>query len=398
MREETLGQLIKQGEGQTVEFKREFTTDVGKEIVAFANTDGGVIIIGVDDDGRIVGVEGKPRKIEERVMGVCRTNCQPPLTPQVEIAVLDGQPLVVISVAEGERLYSANNICYVRAGSTSRRAMVDELHRLALKTTPEVFERTPVRGKTWADLDLPRLQEYLEQRSPGATTVNNLSPQQLAVGLGLATIRGESAIPTAAGLMLFGLHPQWAMPEWGLSALRISGLDITDPIADRVECEGTADQLIEQGEAFVRRNLRVAAVFEDTGQYIQRQDVPEYPLFAAREAIANAVAHRDYGFPERITLRMFDDRLQVGNPGGLVGGLRLEELLQRGGRSVPRNRIMADFLRERGKMETVGRGLLRIQREMRELGSEPPVFRDEGTHFVVVLPSRHRSIPELQRK
>ncbi len=68
MREETLGQLIKQGEGQTVEFKREFTTDVGKEIVAFANTDGGVIIIGVDDDGRIVGVEGKPRKIEERVI------------------------------------------------------------------------------------------------------------------------------------------------------------------------------------------------------------------------------------------------------------------------------------------------------------------------------------------
>lgn len=188
------------------------------------------------------------------------------------------------------------------------------------------------------------------------------------------------------------------MPEWGLSALRISGLEIVDPIADRVECEGTADQLIEQGEAFVRRNLRVAAVFEDTGQYIQRQDVPEYPIFAAREAIANAVAHRDYSSPERITLRMFDDRLEVFNPGGLVSGLSLDELLQKGGRSAPRNRVMADFLRERGKMETVGRGLLRIQREMRKLGSEPPIFRDERTHFIVILPSRHKSIPELQRK
>jgi ATP-dependent DNA helicase RecG len=245
---------------------------------------------------------------------------------------------------------------------------------------------------------LPRLQKYLEQRSPGAITINGISPQQLAVGLGLATTRGESAVPTVAGLMIFGLHPQWAMPEWSLSALRISGLDITDPIADRAECEGTADQLIEQGEAFVRRNLRVAAVFEDTGQYIQRQDVPEYPLFAAREAIANAVAHRDYSLPERITLRIFDDRLEVSNPGGLIGGLRLEELLQEGGRSMPRNRIIADFLRERGKMETVGRGLLRIQREMRELGSEPPVFRDERTRFVVVLPSRHKSIPGLQKK
>lgn len=398
MREDELCQLIERGEGQTVEFKREFTTGVGKEIVAFANTDGGVVIIGVDDDGLVVGVEGKPRKVEERVMGVCRTNCQPPLTPQVEIVTLNGQPLVIVSVAEGERLYTANDICYVRAGSISRRATVDELHRLAMKTTPEAFERTPVSGKTWADLDLPRLRKYLERRSPGAVTANKISPQQLAVGLGLAVMRGEMAAPTVAGLMLFGLHPQWARPEWGLSGLRISGLDITDPIADRVECEGTADQLIEQGEAFVRRNLRVASVFEDTGQYIQRRDVPEYPLFAAREAIANAVAHRDYSFPERITLRLFDDRLEVCNPGGLISGLRLEELLQKGGRSAPRNRVIAGFLRERGKMETVGRGLLRIQREMRELGSEPPIFRDERTRFVVILPSRHRSILELQGK
>lgn len=207
MREEILRSLIEQGKGPTVEFKREFTTDLGKEIVALANTNGG-IIIGVDDDAQIVGVEGKPRKIEERVMGLCRTNCQPPLTPQVEIVVLDGHPLVVIRVAEGERICTDRNICYVRAGSTSRRAMADELQRLALKTTPQVFERTPVNGKTWSDLDLPRLREYIERRSPGAMTANGLSPQQLAIGLDLAVMRGESVIPTVAGLMLFGLHPQ----------------------------------------------------------------------------------------------------------------------------------------------------------------------------------------------
>jgi len=350
--------LIRLGEGQTIEFKldseRDFTDVIAKATGAFANTNDGIILIGVSDDGNIVGVRDDPKRVEERVMGICRSRCNP--VPALRI---------------------------------------EHTEVLALKAVPTAFERTVVEGAGWDDLDLPRLIEYLKQRAPGAIE-NGMPPERLAVSLGLAEVRGKEALPTVAGVTLFGKHPQWLRPQWGLSALRISGTDITDPIVDRAEFEGTADQLIEQGEAFVRRNLRVAAIFVEVEDHVERRDIPEYPVggdyIAMREAIANAVAHRDYSTNEKVTLRIYEDRLEVRNPGGLVWGLKLEELLREGGRSAPRNEIIANVLRDYRKMETVGRGLLRIQREMQALGAEPPVFRDERTSFLVVLPSRHKGI------
>jgi len=362
---------------------------------AFANTNDGIILIGVSDDGSIVGVRDDPKRVEERVMGICRSRCNPVPALRIEHTEVNGLSLLLVHVAEGERMVLVDGICYTRAGATSQRATPEEQQRLALKAVPTAFERTVVEGAGWDDLDLPRLIEYLKQRAPGAIE-NGMAPERLAVSLGLAEMRGKDVLPTVAGLILLGKHPQWLRPQWGLSALRISGTDITDPIVDRAEFEGTADHLIEQGEAFVRRNLRVAAIFVEVEDHVERRDIPEYPVggdyIAMREAIANAVAHRDYSTSEKVTLRMYEDRLEVRNPGGLVWGLKLEELLREGGRSAPRNEIIANVLRDYRKMETVGRGLLRIQREMQALGSEPPVFRDERTSFLVVLPSRHKSI------
>lgn len=298
---------------------------------------------------------------------------------------------MIVHVPEGEQKpYTAKGICYVRAGSTTRRAHPDELRALSFEAEYTRFERTVVTGLTLEDLNLARLQNYVEQRAPGSTRVNGLRPSDVAVNWGLAARKEGLALPTVAGVMLFGLHPQRLHPHWGLSAVRLSGIELSDPVLDRADVEGTLDQLIDTAVAFLRRNMRVAALFPE--DETQRRDVPEYPLAAVREAITNAIVHRDYSQGGRVMLRMFEDRLELQNPGGLPGGLTLEEVTERGGFSYPRNPIMARVMRDWQRMEEVGRGLLRIQREMAALGSAPPSFKSDQHSFQVLLPSRHSSL------
>ena len=114
----------------------------------------------------------------------------------------------------------------------------------------------------------------------------------------------------------------------------------------------------------------------------------EYPLAAAHEAVANAVAHRDYAAPAQVFVRLYDDRLEIRNPGGLLPGLTLDQVLA-GGESRRRNPVIAGARRQMGKTTTVGRGLALIHQEIANLGSPPPEFVSDGQHFRVTLPSRH---------
>jgi ATP-dependent DNA helicase RecG len=383
--------LILAGEGPGVEFKERFTPAVDREIVAMANAGGGAILIGVADDSTLVGLEEAPQRLEEPVMGLCRTNIQPALTPVVETVSLAEGTVAVIRVPEGkQKPYTANGICYVRSGSTTRRARPEELRALSFEAEYTRFERTIASGFAFEDLNLARLQDYVEQRAPGSIHINGLRLSDVAVSWGLAERKGAVTLPTVAGVMLFGLHPQRLSPHWGVGAVRLAGTELDAPILDRADLEGAVDQLVDEALAFVRRNMRVAATFP-SGE-AKRHDLPEYPLAAVREALTNAVVHRDYSRGGRVMLRIFEDRLEVQNPGSLPEGLTLEEVAQRGGFSYPRNPILARVMRDWGRMEEVGRGLLRIRREMEALGSDPPVFESDHHEFQVLLPSRHRNL------
>ena len=135
----------------------------------------------------------------------------------------------------------------------------------------------------------------------------------------------------------------------------------------------------------------MARLLVDKGTHFEEQDVPEYPLAATHEAVANAVAHRDYAAPSPVFVRLYDDRLEIQNPGGLLPGMTLQQALA-GGESRRRNPVIAEALRQMGKMTTVGRGLALIRQEMETLGSPAPVFESDTLHFRVTLPSRHRKV------
>jgi predicted HTH transcriptional regulator len=386
---ETVAAWLAVGEDEHTEFKEKYSSRVIESLVAFANTAGGRVLVGVNDRGRIVGLSDAD-KVVESVLSACREAVSPPLTP---VAAIVRQPEGILVVAQVEatgRMHAKSGAVLVRHGRQTRRASAEEIRALTLRETPEAYEASPCPSASWANLDETALRKYFSARAPGVLDQPGLTLEALACGQKFAARSGRGAdiIPTVAGCALFGSHPEWLQPAWRVTALRFSGMEITAPIVDRLDTEGPALRAIEQAEAFLRRNLRVARLLVDRGTHFEEQDVPEYPLAAAHEAVANAVAHRDYAAPAQVFVRLYDNRLEIQNPGGLLPGLMLEQVLA-GGESRRRNPVIAEVLRQMGKMTTVGRGLALIRQEMASLGSPPPEFASDGQHFLVSLTSRH---------
>ena len=391
----TIRTLITQGEGQTVEFKQEIprrADDLATELVAFANTQGGTLLLGVDDDGQIIGLADDLQKVEERVMGLCRA-CDPPLTVTTEVVELESHSLLAIHVPEGaSKPYRARGRCYMRVGSTTQRASREEERRLFQESGQVLYERTPLEQADYTDLDERRLQRYLERRAPGAAVNAGRTLQELVEQADLPFLvrQGERWAPTVAAVLVFGRRPSFYLPQAIVSSARFLGLKIDVTAIDRGSFRGTVDEMIEQGVAFVARNMRTASILDETN-FPRRADIPEYPLKAVREAITNAVMHRDYNITgQTVTLSMFDDRLEVFSPGGLAHGIRLQDLGT--GKHMARNPTLAEAMRQLGWAERFGTGIRLIRREMEELGSAEPLFSVEGDSFTTILYAKELGI------
>lgn len=371
------------GEGIAVEFKEKYVSRVIETLVAFANTQGGQVLIGVDNRGRVVGLPDAD-KVVESVLSACREAVTPPLSPDVQLLRLSEGVIVVARVDATGRMHAKGGAIFVRHGRQTRRASHEEIRSLTLQETPEVFEQLPATGASISDLDLQKLREYFVRFAPRASA-GEAGVTELAVTAKLAVVQTGQTLPTVAGIVLFGQRPQRYNVSWGITALRVRGQSYDrNHVVDRRELTGTADALIEAGQRFVADHMHIAYRF-DPGDP-KRLDVPEYSLDAVREALANAVAHRDYQPAETIQLRMFDDRMEIQNPGGLLPGLTLPALL-RGGIARRRNEVISEVLRHLGYVEMAGFGILYIQQQSRTIGAGDPQFAATPTHFVVTLPA-----------
>ncbi|MBK8266049.1 MAG: hypothetical protein IPK80_32560 [Nannocystis sp.] len=245
---------------------------------------------------------------------------------------------------------------------------------------PIGFERSAVPGATLEDLDLDALAAYLRQRAPNLAA--SLGAEQLATRVGLLVAVSGGPQPSIAGLMSFGTLPQLHRPEWGLSAVRIAGKSLADPITARGDLEGDLRALLGQALAFVRAHTRAVPDLLRPGELRL-----EYPEEAVREALTNALVHRDLRLSGRIGLRIFDDRLEISSPGGLPAPLPLDELAQHGSLSLPRNPLLAAVARGLGLIEQIGRGLPLIRAAVAEVSAQPVSFAASGIELRVTLPS-----------
>lgn len=374
--------LIAGGEDSFTDFKADQVNNKGlaKELCAFANMAGGRVLIGVEDDGSIVGAESWD---EERVMNIARTLIDPPIVPSYQrIFWQNDKTVVVVTANQGtEKPYAVGGGAegrryYVRVGSTSREPSREELIRLTQASGAVAGDLRPVLGATVDDLD----DELLRARFAGRRTIvwEDLTVGQRRDVLVNGEILHPSTLgPTVAGLLCFGHEPQQRLAHAVVSCVSYRGTAPERELLDRAAIGGRIDQQIEGSAAFVERNLRTPS----TVSGLRREEAARPSQESLREVIANAVAHRHYGIVGPTQVRVFADRVEVLSPGELPNGVTPAAM--RVGVSVRRNQFLVQHLESLGLVDAVGRGIVLLLEEAAERGlTEPKIATPEG--FVVV--------------
>jgi len=388
-------ELIRNGENSGVEFKRDTLQnfDLAKELVAFSNSNGGCVLLGVDDDGSIAGLTRGD--IEEWVMTTCRTKIRPEIIPFFEI-IKDadaGKDVAVVSVDVGWtvhcRWHDNHSTYYIRVGSQSREASKEELERLFQQRGAFRLEVRPVTGSSIDDLDIRRLKDYFQRvRKQDTPHDEDMSGwQQLLINTEIMTNSGEQSVCTVAGLLLFGKNPNRFIPQAGIDAVAYPGYAKEYASKERATIRGPLvglfmdkdNQLIEPGVIeqavyFVKRNTGVTAVLSHGTSRVEQADYPEEVI---REALINAAVHRDYLLSATdIELSIYEDRLEIISPGKLPNGITPDRM--RAGCRAARNQLLKDVMRDYGYLEHMGMGIPRkIIKGMQEHnGTEPDLIED----------------------
>lgn len=402
MRRTDLLEMIQNGENSGVEFKRDdVRPDVlAREISALLNLAGGHILLGVEDDGPIVGLRRPPQDAEEWVMNLCRNNIQPPVIPFYEVVGLDGAAVGVVSLPAGapDKPYKAKRgsgwVTYVRVGNTSRAATREEEARLYQAAGRARYDLKPVPGAGPADIDTLRLANYFrdirQQQAPDEE--DSRGWEALLLNTGFMVRQGDLMIPTTAGILLFGRSPSRFLPQCGITAVAYPGTEkgyaalertvLRGPIVPLLSAAGSVVDagLIERANDFVRHNISTGAWNDPGGRRHERWD---YPVEAVRETAVNAITHRDYSITlTDIELSVYSDRLEVISPGSLPNAMTVDKMRQ--GCRATRNELIKEVLRDYRYIEATGLGVPRkIIRGMREHnGTEPDLIEEPGRFTV----------------
>jgi predicted HTH transcriptional regulator len=374
-----LVEILQRPEGKTLEFKRELSSPdrVLKTIVAFANTAGGTLLIGVEDRTRHVRGIGEPLEVEERLANLVSDGIAPRLVPEIEILAWRRTSVVAVRVYPSpsrphhlKREGTASGV-YVRVGSTNRRADADLIAELRRFSRGEAFDEQPM-----PDLDSEALD--FRAASESFASVRALSRRDLETLRLLTSYQGRQ-VPTVGGLLLFGKNRERDFPDAWIQAGRFAGRDKTR-IVDQAEIHALPLRAVEEAIAFITRHSVHGA---DIGP-VRRVERWSIPPAAAREAVINAVVHADYaqrGAPIRIAV--FDNRVEVENPGLLPFGLTIEDLPQ--GVSKLRNRVIGRIFHALGLIEQWGSGIQRMASACRDAGLAVPVFEELATRFRVTI-------------
>lgn len=370
MDEDTLLRLIAQSEGQTIEFKRSpgdrQLVRAVETVAAFANTDGGYILFGVRNDRTIVGVQ-IGANTREQVVNKITQNTDPVIYPSFEVVQVGQRSVIVVSVDElPNKPYSAFGRYFKRVGPNTVQMDRTELERLFLERRVP-FDELTVEQASYDSLDERKVLAYLERRlevDSGASPVLLPVRELLTTTLGGAREVKGDPVPTTVGILFFGKEPQRFLPQAEIRLARFDGTTVGD-LLDGARARGTILEMLEEAEKFARRNTRRAMkVVGFEGVVIH-----EYPFKAIREAVVNAVAHRDYEAPGYIQVSIFDDRLEVQSPGEPLAPIRELE-----GIHLPRNRVICERLHDVREMEEYGTGLVKMKSWMRDHGLAEPVF------------------------
>jgi len=381
--------ILHQPEGKTLEFKRDLTSPRNflKTLVAFANTAGGRLIIGISDDRQVVGIEN-PLDEEERLSNLIADSIAPRLVPNIELVTAEDKTLLVVEVfLSNTRPHWLKSLdpatgTFVRLGSTNRqadRALISDLHR---SVEGIAYDQMPMPELTIDDLDINAAQQAFAGK-------RNLNEQTLTT-LKLLTHCQGKLVPTKGAVLLFGKERTFHFDDAWIQCGRFIGSDKAD-IFDHIEIYDHLPQAVDSIMLFLKKHAMRGANFSE----IRRKDVWSIPLGILREVVINALVHADYshrGTPFRIAF--YDDRIEVESPGILLPGMTIEEMKR--GISQIRNPVIARVFKELNLIEQWGSGVPGIFREAGNLGLPEPEIIEIGMRVRFIVPLK-QPIPMLSR-
>ncbi|MDX1991750.1 MAG: ATP-binding protein [bacterium] len=357
-------------------------------MAAMANSQGGMLVIGIVSEGRqaiVAGIQDRG-EIIDRILQAAVALDPTLIIPLPRSIIVDGKTVVAVRVSAGlPHVYAYEGRYLVRQGTVNLPLNPRELRTLLMQRGEFSFEAALTPGATREDLDWDRVHHY-------ANTLSLKSdPEQLLIRRGCLTQNGDQLRPTNAGILLFGKDPQRFIRGADITAARFAGTTMSDRFS-RQDLVGTLPEQIRRSETFLLDHLRKDVTLTDS---MERQERYEVPMEAARELVVNAVAHRDYSISgDGIRLFLFKDRMEVTSPGGLPGPVTVANIKDE---RFSRNPIIVQVLSDMGFIERLGYGINRVIELMHQQDLREPEFKETGSSFKVALFNQERLILSVVR-
>ena len=369
--------LVQQGEGTTLEFKESLSASFARELVALANTTGGRILLGVSDDGVVKGIKDT-NALRARIQDIAR-NCDPP----VKVLAKRVGDVFAVEVRESDaKPVQCSDGFFWRQGAVTQKMSRDEIRDFFRSEGVIRFDLAPCSRFSYPeDFDREKFDAWL--RLSGIS--GGHSVEDVLVNIEVAERNGDGLLFRNAGVLFFAKNVRHFFNEAYITCLLGRGTDKVH-ITDRKDLDGGIVADIDGAMGFIERNTRLSYRIEG----LRRQNIPEYPMEAVREAITNAVMHRDWFFDgANVFVEVYTDRIEVSSPGALPKGMSVADL---GRKTVRRNPLVADLLHRIDFIEMAGTGIRRIRDGAKAVGCPEPAF--EVGNFVTVT---FRPNPEVRQ-
>jgi len=368
MRIEDVLKLISRGEGQNIEFKRSLSKDISHEVVAMANSGGGWILLGVSDDGEIIGCDLELDKLSSYLQQIT-----PPIKFDLDIVYLNEKKIYVLRIYDDGKLHSIGGMVYIRIGTVKRPLDLQEIGIRLVDTLETYFDRqiSPVKydniNHDILKFYFDRLVRIRNRKIPENSWIKYLR------SIGAIVVKNGELYLSYGGLLFFYEKPEEYIPYSGLRIIKLGADGI--PISSK-EIYGPVWRIADEAIKYLDSEISVLEAVIG----VRREKIRKYPLRAIREAIINALTHRNYAIPSDIIISIASDRLIVSSPGSLVPGVDLEDPIH-----IPRNPVLSQLMFDIGYIEKYGMGIILMRRLCDEHPYVKLEFKSKGYSFKVIF-------------
>lgn len=369
-------------------------------ISGFANKYGGIIIFGINEHNSFIEQDVYDvNDLQKQITALCTNSMEPIIRPEFLSLTYKGKTLLAVKINEipqnKKPCYYKNagmhKGSYIRIGDSDEPMTEYEIYSLQSYNDGIQEDLRPIKRANIDDLDKEKINEYLEKIKENKPNFSKFSNEKILKLSGIIENSTGEIYPTLAGTLLFAEYPQAYLPQLVVACVVVPGIQWGDigemgqRFDDNKKIEGTLDEMLEQTLSFIRKNIGTKIIIDSNGK---RENLPEYPMKALREAVANALVHRDYSISREsayIYVQIYDDRIEILNPGDLYGNNRLENL----GTDMileARNKNIVRLLEEKGNIiENRHTGIATIKKEMQKMGLPEPEFKSLRGDFKVIL-------------